>query len=137
MNRKQSFKLALLGLLFVTTIVMAQTKPKDASPPLTQPAKEKQTFAIVYEPGPKWAKGVEIFEQDLQEHGEYMQKLLDAGKLELGGPFSDSSGGMAIILVDGEDEASGILEADPAIKKGIFTAKLRPWYIVFRAHPRH
>jgi uncharacterized protein YciI len=133
MNPTKSVKLALLSLLIAAGFIMAQTKSKVAQYPATQPAKEKQTFAIIYEPGPKWAKGVSIFDQDLQEHGEYMQKLLDTGKLELGGPFSDSSGGMAIVLVDSEDEASAIMKADPAIKKGIFTAKVRPWYIVFRA----
>jgi len=132
MNLKTIFGLGVISVILAIGITVAQTK-SDAPSPQTQPAaKEKETYAIIYEPGPKWVKGRTIFDQDLQEHGEYMQKLLDEGKLELGGPFSDSSGGMAIIVVNSKDEASAILKADPSIVKGVFTAKIRPWYIVFR-----
>ena len=103
--------------------VMAQTQP--SSPP-------QQTFAIIYQPGPNWIKGRSIYEQDLYEHGQYMAKLLDQGHLQLGGPFSDSTGGMAIITARDADEAANILKNDPSITKGVFVATVRPWNIVFR-----
>lgn len=115
-----------IGILLAIGITMAQTTS-------TQPA-QKQTFAIIYEPGPNWIKGRSIYEQDLMRHGQYMQKLLKDGILEMGGPFSDSSGGMAIINVADADEAQKILADDPSITMGVFTAKLRPWYVVFRAN---
>jgi uncharacterized protein YciI len=126
MNRKTALGfIALAAILIAITRTMAQTKPSEP---------QLQTFAIIYEPGPNWIKGRSIFDQDLYEHAQYMQKLLDGGKLKLGGPFSDSTGGMAIIDARDADEAEKIMKDDPSIVKGIFTAKVRPWFIVFRAN---
>jgi uncharacterized protein YciI len=123
MTRLSVTVIGCCAMLTVTTLLMAQTKP--APPP-------KETFVILYEPGPKWIKGREIFDQDLQEHGQYMAKLLQQGHLELGGPFSDSSGGMGVIEVKDEDEAKAILKNDPGVNSGVFKATLHPWYVVFR-----
>ncbi len=105
----------LSAALLTTKLLFAQTQPMKT---------ESQTFAILYAPGPNWIKGKPIFEQDLQEHGQYMAKLLDQGHLELGGPFTDSSGGMAIITAKDNDEAAEILKNDPGVTKGVFTATL-------------
>jgi uncharacterized protein YciI len=125
MKHRTILGLASIGILLAIGITRAQTKP---SAPV-----QKQTFAIIYQPGPNWIQGHSIFEQDLMPHGQYMQKLLKDGTLEMGGPFSDGSGGMAIINVADADEAQKILANDPSITMGVFTAKLRPWYVVFRA----
>lgn len=109
--------------VFGAGLLMAQTKPSAA---------KQETFAIIYEPGPNWIKGRDIFEQDLHDHGQYMASLLDQGHLLMGGPFTDSSGGMAIITVKDADEAAAILNKDPGVINGVFKAKLRPWYVVFR-----
>jgi uncharacterized protein len=123
MNRLVFAIVLMSAALLTTKLLLAQTQPAKPEP---------QTFAILYAPGPNWIKGKPIFEQDLQEHGQYMAKLLDQGHLELGGPFTDSSGGMAIITAKDGNEAATILKNDPGVTKGIFTATLRPWYIVFR-----
>lgn len=115
--------LVITSLFVATELLMAQTQPSAA---------QQETFAILYEPGPKWIKGREIFDQDLQEHGQYMSKLLEQGHLLMGGPFSDSSGGMAIITAKNAEEAANILKRDPGVTKGVFKATLRPWYVVFR-----
>jgi hypothetical protein len=60
-------------------------------------------------------------------HRDYMQKLLDAGKLVLGGPYADGTGGMALIEVETEEEAAAILADDPAIVNGVFIGELRQW----------
>jgi uncharacterized protein YciI len=105
-------------------ILMAQTRPTATVP--------QETFVILYEPGANWIKGKSIYEQDLFEHGQYMAKLLDHGHLELGGPFSDSSGEMAVITAKDIDEAQNILKNDPGVTMGIFHATVRPWNVVFR-----
>ncbi len=127
MTHRTTITLISTAILLAIGITIAQTTP---SPP-TQ--KQKQTFAIIYQPGPNWIKGRSIFEQNLMPHAQYMQKLLENGTLEMGGPFSDSTGGMAIVNVASADEAQKILANDPSITMGIFTAALRPWYVVFRA----
>jgi len=103
--------------------VIAQTQPS---------APQAETFAIIYQPGPNWIKGRSIYDQDLYAHGQYMAKLLEQSHLQLGGPFSDSSGGMAIITAKDADEAASILKNDPSIAKGVFVATVRPWDVVFR-----
>jgi uncharacterized protein YciI len=125
MNRATILVLIAFAPLIVIATTRAQTKPSD------QP--KLHTFAIIYAPGPNWIQGRSIFDQDLMQHAQYMQKLLDQGKLELGGPFSDSTGGMAIIDATDPTAARNIMENDPAILNGIFTAKVHPWFIVFRA----
>jgi uncharacterized protein YciI len=122
MKSKFTITLIIASLFVATTAIRAQTKP--AKP---------QTFAILYEPGPNWIKGEPFSKQDLMEHAQYMQKLLDNSKLMLGGPFTDNSGGMAIITVDNSDAAEDVMKNDPAVVKGVFTAKVRPWYVVFQA----
>ena len=38
-------------------------------------------YAIFYKPGPSWQHTVEIWDQNLIEHGEYMASLKNQGKL--------------------------------------------------------
>ena len=113
--------IALAAALTCPVIVSGQTHPA-----------EQQTFAIIYSPGPNWIKGKSIFEQNLFEHGQYMSRLLKQGHLQLGGPFSDSSGGLVILTAKDKDEADQILKNDPSITTGVFQATVRPWEIVFR-----
>jgi len=86
----------VLGAFLGPKWVVAQAKP-------SAPALE--TFAIIYQPGLNWIKGRSVFDQDLKDHGPYMSKLLDQGHLELGGSFSDDTGGLAIVTVKDKDEA--------------------------------
>ncbi|HEY1687129.1 MAG TPA: YciI family protein [Tepidisphaeraceae bacterium] len=122
-NRLLLMSIAIAGIIFGAHLLWAETR---------SPTSQQETFAILYQPGPKWIKGRSVFDQDLMEHGQYMSKLLDQGHLVMGGPFSDSSGGLAIITARNVDEAEGILKKDPGVTKGVFKATLRPWYVVFR-----
>jgi uncharacterized protein YciI len=123
MNRSICIILIVAGAFAGTELLMAQTKPS---------APSLKTFAIIYQPGPNWIKGKSIYEQPLYDHAQYMAKLLDQGHLEMAGPFSDSSGGMAIVTAKNKAEASNILKNDPGVTTGVFLATLRPWHVVFR-----
>ena len=59
-----------------------------------------------------------------------MSKLFQKGKLRDGGPFLDDKRGLFVFVAANEAEAKAILAADPAIRDGIFTARLHPWYPV-------
>lgn len=64
-------------------------------------------------------------------HREYLTGLLEAGKLDRSGPFTDGSG--ALIIYEAEDlaEAQVLLANDPFSKKGVITqVTLREWKIV-------
>jgi uncharacterized protein YciI len=99
-----------------------------------QQATEKTRFAIVYAPGPNWIPGKPFSEQPLMDHANYMHQLYLQGKLVLGGPFTDNSGGLVVLDVADQNQAQQILESDPAVKAGIFIAKLHPWFTVDWAH---
>jgi uncharacterized protein YciI len=49
------------------------------------------------------------------------------GRLLIGGPFLDDSGGMMVLKVGSMDEAEAIAGADPAVKAGLLQVKVRPW----------
>jgi len=91
----------------------------------------KKTFLVLYRPGPAWIPGCSVFEQPLEAHGSYVQKLYRAGKVRFAGPFTDSSGGASLLeLEGGETEARAIAENDPAVTAGIFTITIYPWHLV-------
>ena len=81
---------------------------------------------FIYKPGPKWIKHKSIFEQPLDEHISYMNKLGRAGTLRLGGPFTDSSGTIGILRAT-LSEAENLIANDPAIRHQIMSAELHPW----------
>lgn len=63
-------------------------------------------------------------------HFANMQRLSDAGKLVLAGPFDGSEAwrGLFIFAVDSIDEARELTATDPVIVKGEMIAELHPWY---------
>lgn len=64
-------------------------------------------------------------------HREYLQSLLDSGKLDCSGPFPDGSGALIIYLAEDLAEAQVLLANDPFSKNGLITgATLKEWNIV-------
>jgi len=84
-------------------------------------------FLIIHKPGPAWMEGKGFHEQNLMEHGSYIHSLHEKGVLLEGGPFLDHSGGMALIAAENLVAAGKIVDQDPAVKSGIFSAEIRPW----------
>jgi uncharacterized protein YciI len=87
-------------------------------------------FVVIHKPGPAWQSGVPAFGQTgLQQHVDHFRKLLDAGKLTMGGPFMDeASGGMMIPEPSiAEEEMRVFAGDDPAVKSGLLTFSIRPW----------
>ncbi len=86
-----------------------------------------KTFAVIYRLGRAWLRGKPVAKQPLKEHLEYMLALHERGELVMGGPFSDSSGGLVLLEVDGIDKARGLVSEDPAIIEEVFTADVHEW----------
>jgi uncharacterized protein YciI len=89
-------------------------------------------FVVLHTPGPNWLPGKTLFEQPgIREHVEHYRKLLETGKLALGGPHMDSkAGGMMIPAAGvGEDEVVEYAAEDPAVRRGVLLAEVRPWLI--------
>lgn len=108
---------------------MAQNHPAPRAAP--SPARDVR-FVILHVPGPNWLPGKTLFEQPgVREHVEHFRKLLQAGKLALGGPHLDARGGGMMIPAPGvsEDEIRSFAADDPAVKSGVLVAEVRPWLI--------
>jgi uncharacterized protein YciI len=87
---------------------------------------------VLHEPGPNWRSGVDFREQPgVMEHVQHYAKLLSAGKLLMGGPFTDvDSGGMMIAISEvGREELEEFAASDPAVAAGLLTYKVRTWYV--------
>lgn len=90
-------------------------------------------FSITYSQGENYDVSKSIYEQDLLEHGYYMQKLLKEGKLLLAGPFPDNSGAQIILKVGDENEVKEIINHDPAVIKNIFSYEFKIWDVRFNS----
>jgi uncharacterized protein YciI len=65
-------------------------------------------------------------------HREYLQRLLDEGKLWMSGPWGDDTGAMLIYEVADEDEARNLLDADPYQQAGVLAnARIREWRQIY------
>ena len=64
-------------------------------------------------------------------HMANIGRLADAGKLAIAGPFGKNDKnfrGLYIFNVATIEEAKALVETDPAVKAGILTADMMPWY---------
>ena len=91
---------------------------------------EGARFVVFHKPGPSWAPGVPAFEQaGLQQHVEHFRRLLEGGKLSMGGPFIDerSIGMMIADASVAHDEIRRLASEDPAVRSGLLIFEIRPW----------
>lgn len=97
-----------------------------------QEATRDVRYVVIHTPGPGWLPGRSLFEQPgVKEHVAHYRKLLDAGKLSLGGPYLDSQGGGMMIPAQGVSQAeiAAFAAEDPAVKSGLLLVEVRPWFI--------
>lgn len=125
--------LAQGGMIEVREI-QPRTKPNPQADTISskkQNAANRNLYAISYSPGKKYDFDKSAYNQDLKEHGLYMQQLSDNGQLLLAGPFTNDVGGMLIIRASDETEALNVVSKDPAVLKNIFIYKMTVWEIRF------
>src|SRR5258708_2113029 len=70
------------------------------------------------------------------EHFAYLQDLTAQGVMIFVGRTlnaDENAMGLAVFRAESEDAASRIMNADPAMKKGVMTAKLYPFKVVLQA----
>ena len=120
MKMTSPFMLLSITLMSYSSLSIAATDEP-------QPEKAKETYLVIYRPGPAWLEGKSVFEQPLKEHGKYMLNLYIKGSMKLAGPLTDNAGGAALLVVGQESEAKAIVAEDPAVKSGIFLYEMHPW----------
>lgn len=89
-----------------------------------------KVFAVIYRTGPSWKPGVPLMQQDIQPHIDHMMKMMRDGVLMLGGPFTDNSGGEAVIVARDMEEAKAIIMSDRAVQGGLLIPTIKQWDVV-------
>ena len=95
-----------------------------------------RSFALIT-PGPAWTDGRPIFAQDpavLSAHLDTMRDLFDRRALLMGGPEMGGRSGFAMFDTGTITEATEHMNADPAVRAGIFQFtmhELTPYFDAF------
>ncbi len=84
-------------------------------------------FIVSFTPGPAWRQGVDVFGQTLDQHVDYLNGLYATGAVLMGGPLRDGSGGLTILQCASLEDASSLVESDPAVRDGILAAVVDEW----------
>lgn len=69
------------------------------------------------------------------EHFAYLQDLTEQGRIILVGrtlTTDEHTMGLSVFRADSEGEARNIMNADPAVKKGVMTGTLYPFKVVLQ-----
>lgn len=87
---------------------------------------------VFHLPGPAWQAGKSLLEQPgVMDHVGHYGRLLEAGKLAMGGPHLDERGGGMMIPAAGVAlaELEAFAAQDPAVKSGLLRVEIRPWLV--------
>ncbi|HEV8139439.1 MAG TPA: YciI family protein [Pyrinomonadaceae bacterium] len=100
---------------------------------VAQPAEHKlvQFQMAILKKGPDWeTTKVEERNATLKKHLANVIGLLDSGKAIIAGPFDDETdlAGIFIFRAASADEAKAWVDADPAVKAGLITPEMHPWW---------
>lgn len=95
----------------------------------------KNTFVILWGPGPAWVEGKTVREQPYwTEHADFMDPLFENGTVILGGPFADATGSLVVVEAESEQEVADLFARDPFLEHGIFALKsLKQWVLFLDA----
>lgn len=63
------------------------------------------------------------------EHFTRLKNMLAAGELILAGPCTDAAFGVVIFRAASEESAREIMDNDPAVKNGVFSAELHEFRV--------
>jgi uncharacterized protein len=81
--------------------------------------------------GPKW-ETTPAAERNkiMQQHLANVLSMLDSGKAVIAGPMGDDTAvaGIFILRAQSAEEAKTWVDADPAVKSGLFVAEMHPWF---------
>jgi uncharacterized protein len=96
-----------------------------------EPPKLVQFQMALLKRGPKWeTTPATERNQILQRHVAYVVSMLDSGKAVITGPMGDDTvlAGIFILRAQSAEEAKTWVDADPAVKSGLFVAEMHPWW---------
>lgn len=129
MTRIQSMKVLILIsgvalILIAAPLIYAQEKKEP-------PSKLVQFQMALLRKGPKWTEAQTPESQKiLHQHLVNILALLNSGKAVVAGPFGDDTdlGGIFILRASSVEEAKTWVDADPAVKAGLYVTEMHPWW---------
>jgi len=90
--------------------------------------KERHYLIVLKPPRATFAEdATEAESAIIGEHFEYLKRLLSDGVLVLAGRTEDASMGLVVFAAASDAAAEAVMKADPAVKAGVFSAKLYPY----------
>jgi uncharacterized protein YciI len=94
-----------------------------------------ELFVVLRKSGPNWVAGKSARQQPYwDEHAEFIDRIFEAGKIMLGGPFDDGSGAMLIVRTATVQEAATIFAGDPWVLHDIMDqGEVKPWQMFLNA----
>ena len=66
-----------------------------------------------------------------EEHARWLQPLVDQGKVIMGGPLADGTGGVIIFSTTTAEEARALTQKDPYVVKGLARPNIKVWTVRF------
>jgi uncharacterized protein YciI len=126
MKSTKSLVLALFVLLALTTapLTLAQEQKGPDS-------KLVQFQMALLRKGPKWTEAQTPESQKiLHQHLVNVVTMLNSGKAVVAGPIGDDTdlGGIFVLRASSPEEAKTWVDADPAVKAGLYVAEMHPWW---------
>ena len=94
-------------------------------------------YLIMYRrPRPDFTESATVAEEEaVGRHFQYLQRLLAEGTLMMAGRVDDARFGIGLLDVKDEAEGRRIVEQDPAVSAGVFTAELLPFRLALWPGP--
>jgi hypothetical protein len=85
-------------------------------------------FAVTMVNGPAWDPAVQRREQaGWNEHATFMDRLLDDGRVILGGPIGDGTDILLVVDAADEDDLRATFAADPWADRILQIGRIQPW----------
>lgn len=90
-----------------------------------------QSFLVFCSHGSAWVTGKPSREQPYwDDHAAFMDKLFEAGKIVLAGPYADYSGALVIVKAADAASARGLFDDDPWMLKDVLLVdEVKGWLI--------
>ncbi|MGV3630198.1 MAG: YciI family protein [Bacteroidota bacterium] len=126
-------KTILLAALTLTFGAFSQESPYDAEMAKKVKADEygmKQYYMVYLKAGQKRDQDSATAAAIQRGHMDNINKLADAGKLIVAGPFLDKGEVRGIFILDAAslEEAMQLTQTDPAVQSGRLIMEVHPWY---------
>lgn len=121
-NSINNLILIAMVALFASSTMMAQKRE--------EPGMVQFQMALLKK-GPKWDGTAEQQRGEiLQQHFANVMSMLGTGKAVIAGPMGDDTdlAGILILRASTAAEAKTWVDADPALKAGLFVAEMHPWW---------